>query len=496
MQLAAMPPYAGLDEAYHVARLAFVAQEGRNPRPDERSIPPYVARSIDGQAGYAPAWPVRSAVTDRRLTADDRRPYTAPNYQSQHPSLYYSLAAPLVRLLPERTQLEELRLWRGISAACALLVVLATAFIGMRVAGAYGLLAAGLLVAMPTWETLLIRASNDGLACAAIACAFAISFAAAEGWAVGGGQAVRRGLIPGAAKDRPPLRAIWFAEALAWALALATKLYAWPIAVGVFALWIVQRAPWKRRLLVMGAGAVAVLATSVELMLRTRNAVGLVYFDPSAAEAPLDWAGVVKITLASFAWTSGPHNNALTPLAIGAYLGPLVACVLLSVVGARWSVKTRNRQPTTDNRQLLLVCAAAVGAFALSQLVNLLAARKFAVDGLPPQGKEGWYWFSLAPLAFGVVVPLVLQHLPRVAALLAVVWVIGWDLAITECALLQDWAGITTPERGDAFFRWGGRQLPFTFSLGHAAVGPLTGIVTELRIVYLAAMAALAKWTR
>ena len=33
-----MPPYAGLDEAWHVARVAFVRKEHRNPTIVERSI--------------------------------------------------------------------------------------------------------------------------------------------------------------------------------------------------------------------------------------------------------------------------------------------------------------------------------------------------------------------------------------------------------------------------------------------------------------------------
>jgi hypothetical protein len=47
LQLAAMPPYAGLDEVYHVARLAFVRTEHRNPTTTEASIPPYLMRSIE-----------------------------------------------------------------------------------------------------------------------------------------------------------------------------------------------------------------------------------------------------------------------------------------------------------------------------------------------------------------------------------------------------------------------------------------------------------------
>ena len=37
-----LPPYAGLDEVYHVARLAFVRAEHRNPTTSESSIPPYL----------------------------------------------------------------------------------------------------------------------------------------------------------------------------------------------------------------------------------------------------------------------------------------------------------------------------------------------------------------------------------------------------------------------------------------------------------------------
>lgn len=445
MQCAAMPPYAGLDEAYHVARFAFVAEEGRNPRIDEKSIPPYIARSIAAQPGFAAAWPVRTAeLTDRRLTAEDRKPYTAPNYEAQHPSLYYSLAA---RLMPRTTQLEELRFLRLASVLFAWITVLATAFIGVRVAGAAGLLAGALLVAVPTWETLVVRASNDAFACAAIAVAFAISFTAPKS---------PRG---------------WIVEALAWALALATKLYAWPASVGVFALWFAQRAPWKRRFTVMGFGAVAVALTLFELATRTRNPLGLFMFDPARAAAsvtPIRWIEMAKITIASFAWTSGAHLNALRPLAIALYLAPLLLIVV---------VYARNR--------LAVVCLAAAIAFAIAQLANVFAYARLASDGLPAGGKEGWYWYTLAPLWFGVLVALALKHAPRAVAISAVAWLVGWDVLITEGALFQDYAGITSAAHGDALFRWGGRSLPFTYSLGHAAVGPLTGIVTELRVVYV-----------
>ena len=456
LQCAGMAPYAGLDEVYHVARFAFVAQEGRNPRMDEKSIPPYIARSIAAQPGFAPAWPARTDdLVDRRLTPDDQRPYTAKNYEAQHPSFYYSLVS---RFIPRTTQLEELRALRLLSVFFALIVVLATAFIGVRIAGAYGILAAAVLVAMPTWETVVIRASNDAFAGAALAVAFAISFA------------------------EPKTKGGWIAEAVVWAIAFAAKLTTWPASVAIFALWFVQRAPWKRRLLVMSAAAVAVAITIADLMIRTRNPLGHEMFDPThrvIAQTPIRWLEIIKITIASFAWTSGPHWNALRPLAIALYLGPIVVIALIGLVRAK-------------QRALIVVCVVAAIAFAIAQLINVFAFARFSGGGLPGGGKEGWYWYNLAPLWFGVLVPLVLGHAPRALAIAAVAWLVGWDVLITEGALFQDYAGITSAAHGDAFFRWGGRVWPFTYGLGHIAVGPLTGIATALRVIHVAATAGIA----
>src|SRR2546423_14201927 len=52
MQVAALPPYAGLDEVWHVARLAFVREEGRNPSVRENSTPRYLASSIANDPAF------------------------------------------------------------------------------------------------------------------------------------------------------------------------------------------------------------------------------------------------------------------------------------------------------------------------------------------------------------------------------------------------------------------------------------------------------------
>src|SRR5256885_11522452 len=56
LQMMAMPPYAGLDEVYHVARLAFVRAEHRNPTTGERSFPRYLAASVVDAPEAMPAF--------------------------------------------------------------------------------------------------------------------------------------------------------------------------------------------------------------------------------------------------------------------------------------------------------------------------------------------------------------------------------------------------------------------------------------------------------
>src|SRR5829696_3410900 len=52
LQIAALPPYAGLDEVWQVARLVFVLQEGRNPTIRENSVAQYLASATAGDPAY------------------------------------------------------------------------------------------------------------------------------------------------------------------------------------------------------------------------------------------------------------------------------------------------------------------------------------------------------------------------------------------------------------------------------------------------------------
>ncbi len=459
LQMAALPPYAGLDEVYHVARLAFVRAEHRNPTTTEPSIPPYLMESIEGSTPTAlPAmgeagerWPQivdnRSGriVVQHPLTIADTKPYYVKNYEAQQTSLYYSLVAPLV---PLRSALFELRAWRGISLLFALITVLATAEIGRRWFGPIGILGGAILVALPTWETLVMRAGNDAFACMLAAVAVAISVAG----------------------PRRPLGIA--AEALLWGLALNAKMYTWPLLIILPVFWRRQRGSKIRAVIVVLASATAVVLTFAELSSRTSNPLGVVAFDkPGGAvyAATVRLSEIVRVTIASAAWTSGQHNDALRPLAIALYLGPILLAIAITL-----------RRHGANAMPAFL----ALGAFALAQTYNVIACVLANRGGnpIPIGGKEGWYWYVLAP----VLVPaLLVPALARWRA--AALWLVVWDIVITEGALFHDFAGTSSPDHGSFLFRWGPLHAPFTAHLGSIGIGPFASSTTLLRLIFLAA---------
>ena len=282
LAVAAMPPYAGLDEAWHVARVVFVAREQRQPNVVERSIPPYIARAIRGEELPAfgemrERWPevVRSGqvVVERPFVASDLAPYESANYEAQQPPLYYAFAAKLAG----GSAVAELRRLRLFSAFLALIIILAAASIGRQFFRIRGAVVAVLIVSLPTWITLVVRAGNDAMACALAASAMAVSASAPRGWRIA-------------------------AEALLWALAIATKLYVWPIAIVALVFWRLQRGSRARIAIVVVACAISALITMQDLSARTHNPLGQFGFDAPAGHAaprPIAWVQMVKITIAS-----------------------------------------------------------------------------------------------------------------------------------------------------------------------------------------------------
>jgi len=260
------------------------------------------------------------------------------------------------------------------------------------------------------------------------------------------------------------------AEALLWALAIATKLYVWPIAIVALVFWRVQRGSTARIAIVVAACAISALLTMHYLSAHTHNAFGDFGFDAPAHHAapqPIAWGQMAKITIASLIWTSGQHADALRPLAMLLYVIPLLALVRL------------RRSP------YFAAAGFAVAAFALAQGVNAAAfIRQARAAGLalPLGGKEGWYWYALAPL----VICVFAKHV-RIAAL----WLIAWDIVITEVALFHDYAGVTSPAGKNVLFTWGPLHAPFTAHLTNIGIGPLAAHLIALRVVHIAAVGVL-----
>jgi len=466
LQMAAMPPYAGLDEIYHVAYLSYVRTEHRPPRMGDPAVPRYLAASISGYTAALPPWVNPSwpqivalrhdLLPDRHLTAGDVTTFSGSNYEAQQPSLYYRLAAPLV---PIRTPLFELRVWRGFSAVLAILIVVATALIAESLFGPSGVLAAALLVSLPTWLTLVMRASNDALACALIALALATSLLGAR--RAGG----------------------WIVEAILWAGACATKLYAWPLLVALPLVWRDQRARKTRVVTVTTAVAVSVLLTIIDLRSRTNNPLGLFAFDAparsAAARVPIAYGEMFRVLVATAVLTSGQLGDSLRPLAILLYAGPVAALVGVALMRARAS-----------SRDMLRICAVTIAAFAIAQAFNAIGYIRLARAAgmaMPAGGKEGWYWYTLAPLLVAVILGAAVKRFPIAIA----IWLTVWDVLITEGAWFHDYAGLTSPAHGSWLFRWGPLFAPFTAGLSRVAVGPLVRGLTGLRVIHLLSVAAL-----
>jgi len=320
---------------------------------------------------------------------------------------------------------------------------------GATLFGARGIAAAALLVSLPTWLTLVVRASNDAFACALLALALAITASA-------------------------PARILGVAaEAIAWTLALAAKLYTWPVFVAAFVFWRRQRASMVRIVAVIAASAISVALTIVDLISRTHNPLGILAFDVAGGTSTpqaIRIADMIKITIASGIWTSGQHWNALTPVGMILFAFPVaVLCVL--------------RLRRAEARPALT----AIGTFAFAQIVHAagyLRRARAAGIALPAAGKEGWFWYALAPLVVATIFPMTL--LPLLAS-----WLIGWDVILHEGALFHDFAGATSPSSPSWLFRWGPLHAPFTADLSQVAVGPFVSQMIALRAIHVVAIAVL-----
>jgi hypothetical protein len=479
-----MPPYAGLDEGFHVARVSFVAAAGRQPSADEPSVARYFFDSFNALGDVPPSFGMVTGQWSRLL---DRRPHgwrdvplddaarsalVAANYEAQQASLYYALAAPIDRIFGT-TQLRELLLLRLLAVPLGAVTALATALLAARFWGRAGFLAGLLLVATPTWITLTARAGNDALAGAALATALVLSARPAESW---------------------PSR---IGEAASWAVAAAAKLYAWPAALLLPLLWP-REATRTRRLVVVLAIAASMAATALDLQARTGHLTGKIELrTPGAVPLSIDslrriaalpWFDYAKVFAGSAIWTSGPHADFLRPPGVVLFLLPWA--LLVGAGLAAWSDLPRRRRA-------LLLAAAAV--FAAAEVGQAWGAIRQAVLGRPTAGAglAGWYLHAFDPIWYGVGLGFAIaaSAARRRGALVAVALVLAFaaDFWVTEFALFPDYAGLATPEIPGTLFRWGGGAAwPALVRLGTFGLAlPSPWLAVSLRALEAAAFGAL-----
>ncbi len=482
-----MPPYAGLDEGFHVARVSFVAAAGRQPSADEPSVARYLSLSFNALGEGPPSfgmvkngWARLVALRpggwrDVPLDAAMRSDLVAANYEAQQASLYYALAAPLDRLFG-KTQLRELLVLRLLAVPLGGVTALATALLATRLWGRAGFLAGLLLLATPTWITLVARAGNDGLACAALATALLLSTRPGDGESA----------------------AATAAEAASWAVAAAAKLYAWPAALLLPLLWP-RDASRARRIVVVLAIAASVAVTALDLQARTGNPTGKyelrapgsvpVSVESARRIAALPWFDYAKVFVGSAIWTSGPHSDFLRPVGVVLFLAPWA---LLVAAGLYFL-------PDLPRRRGALLLAAAV-VFAAAEVGQAWGAIRHVLGGHPSAGAglAGWYLHAFDPIWYGVGLGFAIAAsaargrggLVAAALLLA----LGADVWVTEFALFPDYAGLASPATRGALFRWGGgAPWPALVRLGTFGLGmPSPWLAVALRLLEAAAFAALA----
>ena len=240
---ALLPPYEGFDESAHYSYIEQIAQTGTWPRLNDP-----MTGEIDDYLNAAPSpqsarWSYRAfsqadaaaqaagdaAVHNARDPARPWRAGTRPNWQGQHPPLYYAVLAPLWSLSKGWSLSAQLLLLRAVSYLFAWGALIIASVMLARPAVAPSLRPVLLLgpamwpALFPMWFPEMARLGNDSLLLLLLALAWAVTQTA---------------LAP-----QGRLRYIALLGALC-GLAALTKVTALPFvgALGLFLIWRVWRA--------------------------------------------------------------------------------------------------------------------------------------------------------------------------------------------------------------------------------------------------------------
>jgi hypothetical protein len=419
--IAFLPPWEGYDETAHYAYVQQLADTGRLPVLGESrlstDVEHYACCAPLHYAGRTPmeqtgAYTYRTffaaggdvVLAGRRFVheapARPRR-YAAglePNWQAQHPPLYYAIVAPLYGLTRSWSWAAQLATLRGFSYGLAwaawCLVALASRGAphgrAWEIRDGWALTALGLWpVVFPAWFADTARLGNDSLGCLIVAGIWWLNLAS-----------VRNGL------------SWWRAAALGLLLGLGclTKVFLVPVAAGVLAFWafrIHARGEWRTGLSRWALTAGLAVAVCGWWYLRCWRLYGSPFVSandvldlPPAGGMLHGIAARTSLTilarnlgalLASAAWT--PTWSYARPS--GVFLVPLVAAMGVAAVYYARAVRSAR---VTGECWLPLWMVAPM----LAGLVYSLVMGKGAVGGV------GGYYLQmlLAPLAYALGVAL------------------------------------------------------------------------------------------
>ena len=435
--VAFLPPFEGYDEPAHYSYIQQLADLAQIPRLGEARISrdvddypgPLAASRSSGEADQGRGY--RAYFSSDHPALPDRvpreyRPGKGPNWEAQHPPLYYFVMAPLYRLTWDwswQANLLALRLFSwGIAFAGFVIGSRATqrTLAAMGQPAGLGLLASAWPLLFPEFFPEMARLGNDSLCLffAGLAWALILRLLEAPNWR----RAACFGIVMG--------------------LGLLTKALFLPIAAGsgaVLALAVYRR-PQRGRLADLAIAAGMAVAIGLPWYLRNLllfgslvgsadlidveqggGVIGLIAQHISA-EIVANMLRGLGVIVASFVWAGTWSRAILTPLSLAPILllAATAFALWLKDIG-RWSlehfppkwapVRPRKCDQTKESR----ACSDSIGSkYALEAAAPLFLAapvlaglvyRDIAHNLLPgtPSGTPGWYFHILAaPLSLAL----------------------------------------------------------------------------------------------
>lgn len=382
--IAVLPPFEGFDETAHYSSITEIADTGTIPILGRARM----SREVEDYPGprpYAPVPPFddNGALTYRaffagsapRIADAPSPPFQAgslPNWQGQHPPLYYLAMAPISKVMADHPLKRRLLVLRVASLLLAVAALVVAGLANRRLVPMAGSLTLAWPLVMPNWFPEMARLGNDSL----IALLVAIAWLAIVSISTG--------------DDR---RRWWLLAGGALGLAAMTKAFALPIGAGSLAL--LAFFAWRHRVwrwFAVTLVVVLVLATPWYGGLMVLGAPMVNDFSGLAAEGGVlqglarngSLSGFLHSVLAmirSFLW-AGTWSMNRPPLP---FYGPMVIAWLVVLAG--WAGVLRHRP-----------LLAALPLVILGPMVASLAGHSVAVLALGLSGQTGgWYLHILAP---------------------------------------------------------------------------------------------------